>query len=186
MDFGSLGTGSPFYILRKDKSGPVLEMGVVKEKSAPQAKYQPQANPNAFSGMGMQQVISVTITMNGNDRIISDIPVGIEIAQRGNETFTGSREACLQAVDAMVQASKKHISENQYHEVCIREGEKMYETLNPNYAEEKRRAQSIHELQEKSDAQDRRLATLEEQNTEILGILRSLNGAPAKSTKPQN
>lgn len=185
MDFANLGAGSPFYILRREKDRPILEMGVVKEKTAPQAKYQPQGNPNAFNGMGMQQVTNITITMNGNDRIIPDVPINIEIAQRGNETFTGSREAILQAVDSMVQGSKKHLSENSYHETCIKEGEKMYEILNPNYAEEKKRAQSIHELQERSNAQDKRLANLEQQNAEMLQILRTLNGGPApKPAKP--
>ena len=90
MDFQSLGAGSPFYILRKGDK-PVLEQGVVKEKTAPQPKYQ-QQTPGVYNGMGMQHVTSITVTVNGNDRVIPDVPVNVEIAARGNETFTGSRE----------------------------------------------------------------------------------------------
>ena len=182
MDFNSIGVGSPFYILRKGDK-PILEQGIVKEKSAPQPKYQPQGVPNAYNGMGMQHVTTLTITINGNDRVIADIPVNVEIAARGNETFTGSREAMIQAVDSMIQASKKALTEIDYHKMVIGEGDRMLETLNPNYKEEKMRAQSIHDLQEKSNAQDKRLATLEQQSAEMLNILRTLNGGPAKVVK---
>jgi hypothetical protein len=182
MDFNSIGVGSPFYILRKGDK-PILEQGIVKEKSAPQPKYQPQGVPSAYNGMGMQHVTSITVTVNGNDRVITDIPINVEIAARGNETFTGSREAMIQAVDSMIQASKKALTEVDYHKMVIGEGDKMLEALNPNYKEEKQRAQSIHDLQEKSNAQDKRLATLEQQSAEMLNILRALNGGPAKADK---
>ena len=181
MDFGSLGVGSPFYILIKGEK-PFLEQGVVKDKTAPQPKYQPQGAPNAFNGMGMQHVTNITVTMNGNDRIIADVPVSVEIASRGNEVFTGSREAMMQAVDSMIQASKKALTEIDYHKMVIAEGDKMLEVLNPNYKEEKLRAQSIHELQEKSNATDKRLASLEAQSAEMLEILRTLNGSPTPKT----
>lgn len=184
MDFASLGVGSPFYILRKGDK-PMLEQGVVKEKTSPQPKYQPQGVPNAYNGMGMQHVTSITVTINGNDRLFTDIPINVEIAARGNETFTGSREAMIQAVDSMIQASKKALTEVDYHKMVIGEGDRMLETLNPNYKEEKLRAQSIHDLQEQSNAQEKRLAMLEKQSTEMLDILRALNGGPAaKPTKP--
>ncbi len=182
MDFQSLGAGSPFYILRKGDK-PVLEQGVVKEKTAPQPKYQ-QQTPGVYNGMGMQHVTSITVTVNGNDRVIPDVPVNVEIAARGNETFTGSREAMIQAVDSMIQASKKALTEVDYHKMILTEGDKMLESLNPNYKEEKLRAQSIIDLQEKSNAQDKRLATLEQQSAEMLNILRTLNGGPAKTAKP--
>lgn len=182
MDFASLGVGSPFYILRKGDK-PTLEQGVVKEKTAPQPKYQPQGVPNAYNGLGMQHVTNITVTINGNDRLFTDIPVNVEIAARGNETFTGSREAMIQAVDSMIQASKKALTEVDYHKMILTEGDKMLESLNPNYKEEKLRAQSIIDLQEKSNAQDKRLATLEQQSAEMLNILRALNGGPAKTAK---
>lgn len=182
MDFQSLGAGSPFYILRKGDK-PILEQGVVKEKTAPQPKYQ-QQTPGVYNGMGMQHVTSITVTVNGNDRVIPDVPVNVEIAARGNETFTGSREAMIQAVDSMIQASKKALTEVDYHKMILTEGDKMLECLNPNYKEEKLRAQSIIDLQEKSNAQDKRLATLEQQSAEMLNILRTLNGGPAKTAKP--
>ena len=176
MDFQSLGNGNPFYILRKSER-PILEIGVVKSKSQPRAKF-PTATPNIMTGVQMQQVIDVVATINGRDETFSDIPVNVEIAARGNDTFSGSREAMLQAVDAMLQTSKKAIEQIPYHKAVITESEKMLEALNPQYADTKRQARSIQSLEEKQKVTDQKLATLEAQNSEMLSILRQLNGTP--------
>lgn len=179
MDFNSLGNGNPFYVLRKGEK-PVLEVGVVKSKSQPRAKF-PTQTPNIGVGMQMQQVIDVVATINGKDETFADIPLNVEIAARGNDTFSGSREAMLQAVDAMLQTSKKAIEQVPYHKVVITESEKMLEVLNPQYAENKQNARVIQALQEKQKSQDAQLAELKAQNTEMLSILRQLNGGSATS-----
>lgn len=178
MDFQSLGNGSPFYVLRKGEK-PLLEVGVVKAKSQPRAKW-PTATPGVMSGMSVQQVIDVTATINGKDETFQEIPMNVEIAARGNDTFSGSREAMLQAVDTMLQTSRKAIDQIPYHKNVITESEKMLEVLNPQYADNKRQARTIQSLEEKQKATDLKLATLEQQNAEMLSILRSLNGSPSK------
>lgn len=174
MDFNGLVNGNPFYVLRKGEK-PILDVGVVKSKSQPRAKF-PTQTPNIMTGLQMQQVIDVVATVNGRDETFSDIPVNVEIAARGNDTFSGSREAMLQAVDAMLQTSRKAIDQIPYHKSVIVESEKMLETLNPRYAEEKKQAKTIKSLEEKQMATDQKLATLEQQNAEMLAILRKLNG----------
>ena len=177
MDFQSLGNGNPFYVLRKGEK-PLLEVGVVKTKSQPRAKF-PTQTPNIMAGVQMQQVIDVTATINGKDETFSEIPINVEIAARGNDTFSGSREAMLQAVDAMLQTSKKAIDQIPYHKSVIAESEKMLEVLNPQYAENKKQARTIQNLEEKQKATDAKIATIESQNAEMLSILRSLNGGTA-------
>lgn len=177
MDFNSLGNGNPFYVLRKGEK-PLLEVGVVKTKSQPRAKF-PTQTPNIMAGVQMQQVIDVTATINGKDETFSEIPINVEIAARGNDTFSGSREAMLQAVDAMLQTSKKAIDQIPYHKSVIAESEKMLEVLNPQYAENKKQARTIQNLEEKQKATDAKIATIESQNAEMLSILRSLNGGTA-------
>lgn len=175
MDFNSLGNGNPFYVLRRGEK-PVLEVGVVKSKSQPRAKF-PTATPNVMAGVQIQQVIDVVATINGKDETFNEIPINVEIAARGNDTFSGSREAMLQAVDAMLQTSKKAIEQIPYHKSVIAESEKMLEALNPQYAENKQNARVIQSLQEKQKAQEAQLAELKAQNTEMLSILRQLNGS---------
>ena len=176
MDFNSLAVGSPFYVLRKTADKPILEVGTVKGKTPPQPKYQSQAVPSAFNGTNIQNVLTLTATINGQDVAFPEIPANLEIAARGNETFSGSREAMLQAVDAMIQASKKALEMESYHKAVAVEGEKMIETLNPRYAEEKRLSQSIR-LLEQQRAEDKR--TLDN----ILAILQKLD-SPTPTKKP--
>ena len=166
MDFSSLGNGNPFYVLRKGEK-PILEVGVVKSKTQPRAKW-PTQNPNVMAGLQVQQVIDVVATINGKDETFSEIPINVEIAQRGNDTFTGSREAMLQAVDSMLQTSKKAIEQIPYHKVVISETEKMLEVLNPQYAENKKQARTISDLERRQADTDKKLDT-------ILTILQKLD-----------
>ena len=172
MDFSSLGNGSPFYILRQGEK-PILEVGVVKSKSQPRAKF-PTQTPNIMQGLQMQQVIDVVATINGKDENFPEIPVNVEIAQKGNVTFSGSREAMLQTVDAMLQTSKKALEQIDYHKSVISESEKMMETLNPQYAENKQQARTIKDLQDRADRQDKKL-------DDIFSLLQRMNGATPKT-----
>lgn len=149
-----------------------METGVVKTKSQPRAKF-PTQTPNIMQGVQIQQVIDVTVTINGKDEVFSEIPINVEIAARGNDTFTGSREAMLQAVDAMLQTSKKAIEQVPYHKSVIAESEKMLEVLNPQYAENKKQARTISDLERRQADTDKKLDT-------ILGILQKLD-SPAPS-----
>jgi len=166
MDIQSLTNGSPFYVLKKGER-PMLEIGTVKSKSQPRPQYQTQT-PNLLNGMNFQQVVDLTITINGSDRVISGIPINVEIAAQGNETFSGSREAMLQAVDNMLQTSKKALEQIPLHKNVIAESEKMLEVLNPRYAEEKKQARTITDLERRQSETDKKLDT-------ILGILKKLD-----------
>ena len=147
---------------------------MVKSKTQPRAKW-PTQNPNVMAGLQVQQVIDVVATINGKDETFSEIPINVEIAQRGNDTFTGSREAMLQAVDSMLQTSKKAIEQIPYHKVVISETEKMLEVLNPQYAENKKQARTISDLERRQADTDKKLDT-------ILTILQKLDSPPS-STK---
>lgn len=172
MDMNSIGSGNPFYVLRKGEK-PVLEVGIVKTKSQPRAKF-PTQTPNVMAGVQMQQVIDITATINGKDEVFSEIPINVEIAARGNDTFSGSREAMLQAVDAMLQTSKKAIDQIPYHKGVIAESEKMLEVLNPQYAENKKQARTIRNLEERQAATDQKLDS-------ILAILQKLDSTPTST-----
>lgn len=151
----------------------MLEVGIVKSKSQPRAKF-PTQTPNIMQGMQMQQVIDVVATINGKDETFSEIPTNVEIAQKGSTTFSGSREAMIQAVDNMLQTSKKALEQIDYHKSVISESEKMMETLNPQYAENKQQARTIKDLQERADKQDKKL-------DDIYNLLKNMNGSTPKT-----
>ena len=156
MDIQSLTNGSPFYVLKKGEC-PKLE----------RPQYQ-TSTPSLMNGMNFQQVVDLTVTINGNDRVINNIPLNVEIAAMGNETFSGSREAMLQAVDSMLQTSKKALEQISWHKNTIVEAEKMLEVLNPRYAEEKKQARTINDLEKRQAATDAKLDS-------ILSILKKLD-----------
>lgn len=166
MDIQSLTNGSPFYVLKKGEC-PKLEVGIVKSKSNPRPQYQ-TSTPSLMNGMNFQQVVDLTVTINGNDRVINNIPLNVEIAAMGNETFSGSREAMLQAVDSMLQTSKKALEQISWHKNTIVEAEKMLEILNPRYADEKKQARTISDLEKLQAATDAKLDS-------ILSILKKLD-----------
>ncbi len=178
MDFTTLGQGSPFYVLRKAEK-PVLEIGIVKEKSAPHAQY-PTQNPmlNTITAMNgnTKNVIDMVVTINGSDVPFSNLPVGQEFTTYNNgETFvSSSREATLKAVDDMVQASRKALELTDYHNLVLVEGEKMLESLNPRYKEEKDRDRTIKDLQERQNEQDKKL-------DKIISKLDDFFSTPSKS-----
>jgi hypothetical protein len=172
MDFSSLGQGSPLYILRQGEK-PTLEVGTVKAKTQPHVKF-PTSTPSIMTGLQPQQIIDITVTLNGKDETYNDIPVGVEIAAKGNVTFSGSREAMLQAVDNMLQTSKKALEQIPLHKNVIAESEKMLEVLNPRYAEEKKQARTITDLERRQSETDKKLDA-------ILGILQKLDSpSPSK------
>lgn len=162
MDFNSLGAGSPFYILTKrEGQKPILEVGTVKEKVLQQPQYQFQAVPNALNGMGPQpQMVRIVVNVDGSDRVIPDVPVNVEIAAKGNSTYTGSTQAMMQAVDAMMQTSKAEIEREAYNKMVLAEGEHMMETLNPRYADEKQRDRTIKSLEARQTETDKKLDTI--------------------------
>lgn len=172
MDFSSLGQGSPLYILRQGEK-PTLDVGTVKVKTQPHVKF-PTQTPNLMTGLQPQQVIDITVTLNGKDETYNDIPIGVEIAAKGNVTFSGSREAMLQAVDNMLQTSKKALEQVAFHKSVIAESEKMLEVLNPQYAENKKQARTISDLERRQADTDKKLDA-------ILGILQKLD-SPASSS----
>ena len=173
MDFNSLGNGSPFYVLRQGEK-PTLEVGVIKSKSQPRAKF-PTQTPNIMQGLQMQQVIDVVATINGKDETFQEVPGTVEIAQKGSVTFSGSREVMLQAVDTMLQTSKKALEQVDFHKSVISESEKMMEVLNPQYAENKQQARTIKDLQERADKQDKKL-------DDIYSLLKTMSSGQAPKT----
>jgi len=161
MDFNSLGAGQPFYVLQKSEK-PVLQVGMVKSKSDPKSPYQTN-QPAIFNGLASMQgqnlVVDMVVTLNGADVPFSNLPMNAETSSYNNgQTFVScSREAMLQGVDTMIQASRKALEQVGYHESVLSEGEKMLETLNPRYAEEKQRDRSIKSLEERQAATDSKL-----------------------------
>ena len=171
MDFNSLQVGQPIYVLQKSEK-PTLQVGVVKTKSDPKSPYQTN-QPAIFNGLATMQgqnlVVDVVATIGGADIPFSNLPINAETTSYNNGTtfVSSSREAMLQGVDTMIQASKKALEQVNYHKSVLTEGEKMLETLNPRYREEKERDRSIKSLEERQDKTDKKLDTILDKLNEL-------------------
>lgn len=180
MDFNSLGQGSPFYVLNKAAT-PVLRVGSVKSKTAPQPKY--QNGVNAFNTT-VQQVVSITATFDGKDEVFPEIPINVEVAKIGeNVIFSGSQTAMASVVENLIQGSKKALEMVEYHKTMISEGDKILEQLNPKYADEKKQARSISELERKQAETDKKLDKISADNAKMLDMLTRLTNEKKSNPK---
>jgi hypothetical protein len=180
MDFNSIGIGSPFYVLTKSGT-PALQVGTVKSKTQPTPKYQAQSVPTAFSGTNIQQVINIVATIDGKDETFTDIPFNVEVAQSGDKIFSGNRDTMISVVDGLITQSKKALEQVEYHKTMIAEGDKILETLNPKYAEEKKQAKTISDLEKGYAEINKRFSKLENDNAQMMAMLKKMSEKPAKN-----
>lgn len=180
MDFNTLGSGSPFYVLTTSGK-PTLKIGTVQTKTVPQQKF--VNSTNALNGTSYQTVINITARFNGVDEVFTDVPINVEVAKNGSDIFTGSQTAMSAVVENLIQTSKKALEEVENHKTMIAEGDKILEVLNPKYAEDKKQAKTISDLEKGYAEMAKKFAKLESDNAQILAEVRKLTGTQ-KSAKP--
>ena len=149
MDFKSLGENSQVHIIRK-KPFQYLT-GTLKSKTAKNlnlAPYMMQTQPQTFD---------LVINVNGNDEIVSGISDNMEVVEYKGSYYSASTNGILQAASTMVQMAKNGKAEQSYFDDVIAKGEKVIENLNPEYAESKKQARIVKDLQDRQDKQDKKL-----------------------------
>ena len=105
----------------------------------------------------MPQSFDLVVTVNGNDEIIPGITDSMEVVDYKGRFYSSSIEGILQANDNLAQMAKTGLDEQPYYKSVAQGTESVRERLNPRYAEEKKRDRSIRSLEERQDAQDRKL-----------------------------
>lgn len=151
MDFQSLRPGSAIYILHRETT-PQLIVATVQNKPEPKPRYMtqtPAATPAAYAGTNMMApVVEVVARCGTEDVPFSNLtPTDTSATYNNGQTFiTTTPDAMLPAVDAMIQESRKALEKVDFHKTVLVEGEKMLETLNPRYREEKEQKQDIANL----------------------------------------
>ena len=154
MDFNSLSIGSSFYVLRRNGLSKLC-IGTVKSKTNQQPQF--GNNPNLFNGPNLQTLLNFVVNIDGNDEVFDNIPANIEIAARGNDTFSCNKDAIIAAVGDAIASNKKEIDMYEFRNNDAIELEKILETLNPRYADEKKRDSKISELEKRQSESDKKL-----------------------------
>ena len=183
MDFQSLRPGSALYVLHNDgTTTPSLIIGTVQNKPEPKPRYMTQApgsTPNMYAGTNMMQPVVEVVAKCGNEEIpFSGLTPTDSSATYGNEAYfiTTTPDAMLPAVDAMMQKSRKELERTPYNEAVLSEGEKMVETLNPRYREEKEQKQDIANLKSQ-------MGNIENAMGTMMNMLQGLQKSISSSSK---
>ena len=173
-NFSELQIGANFYVISTN-GGLQVAVGTVKGKSAP---YWPMNNTLN------SQLVDLTVNIGGQDRLVPGLPVGLEVAGRDPEIYTGSREVAERIIDEKTSEADKIIQNMPYYQKVKADGPKCKEIINPGYAATRKQAETIESLQAELAATKGELQGMKDMQAKTLELLEKLSGgAPAPATK---
>jgi hypothetical protein len=175
MNFQTLEQGANFYVIGTN-GGLTVAVGTVKGKSMP---YWPMP----AGGMN-SQVIDLTVTFNGQDRVIPGLPVSLEVAGRDPEVYTGNRDIAERIIDEKVSEAQHRLQNRPMDEKIVADGPRCKELINPGYAATRKQVETIEQLQSRAASTEKELMALKTQNAEMLKLLKeALGGGSGKGKK---
>lgn len=139
MPFQNLRVNSEFFVLHKDGT-PYIEVGSVAGVSNPVPEFVQQPLPY---GQLPKMVVDITIKVGEQTVTFQKIPAMADIADAnfpggGNMVISGSRESMNAEVVAMRNRSSEIVGSVDHHRAVMESCDKIYQTLNPEYAERQR------------------------------------------------
>lgn len=174
INFSELQPGANFYVISTN-GGLQVAVGTVKGKSAP---YWPMNNTLN------SQLVDITVNIGGQDRLVPGLPVGLEVAGRDPEIYTGNRETAERIIDEKVAEADKILQNLPYYKKLKQDGPKCKEIINPGYAATRKQAETIESLQAELAATKGELQGMRDMQAKTLELLEKLSGGtPAPATK---
>lgn len=174
MNFSDIPNGAAFYVISTN-GGLNVVVGTVKGKSAP---YWPMP----ANGLNTQMV-DITISVNGQDRVVPGLPIGLEVAGRDPEVYTGSREVALRVIDEKVAEADKVLKNVPYYQKMKTDGPRCKETIDPGYAQTRKQAETIETLKAELAATKGELQGMKDMQARTLELLEKLSGGTEKKKK---
>lgn len=169
INFSELQPGTNFYVISTN-GGLQVAVGTVKGKTAP---YWPMQNTLNT------QLVDVTINIGGQDRLVPGLPVNLEVAGRDPEIYTGNREVAERIIDEKTSEADKIIQNLPYYQKVKADGPKCKEIINPGYAQTRRQAETIEQLQQRLAATEGKISEMTNLQARTLELLEKMSGAPA-------
>lgn len=175
MNFNSLENGASFYVISTN-GGMSVSVGTVKGKSAP---YWPMP----ANGMNMQ-LVDLTVTFNGQDRVIPGLPIGLEVAGREPEIYIASGSMAERVIDDKMTEAENIIRNLPYYEKILNtDGPMCKEIINPGYAQSRKQAETIANLQAELESTKSNLQEMKDLQSRTLELLEKMNGGSPVSRK---
>lgn len=152
--FSALRQGALLYILDKGEN-PNIKIGQVEGVTQP--RFVPA------SGFGTT-VVDITARVDNESKDFIGIPSGASVHGYGNVVISESRDAMIQEVNAMLRTSKSALESIDYHRKVIGACEDMLKQIDPDYAKQQERDDTIDSLKTE-------VGSLKEDVSKILSLL---------------
>lgn len=146
--FSALRQGNIVYILDKT-NGLTLKKGQVVSNTAANMVY--NLTPNSL--------ITLTIDINGETKEFNNIPAMQSSVQYNNGSLLiiDNQELASTEVENIIKSSKEILSNTEYYEKLINDGEEVLKTLNPQFAKDKARDDEFNALKEQVGGMENKL-----------------------------
>lgn len=175
MNFSELQPGANFYVISTN-GGLQVAVGTVKGKTAP---YWPMQNTLNT------QLVDITVNIGGQDRLVPGLPVGLEVAGRDPEIYTGNRETAERIIDEKVSEADKILQNLNYYKKLKQDGPKCKEIINPGYAATRKQAETIESLQAELAAMKGEQKSMKDLQTRTIELLEKLSGGATPAPAPK-
>lgn len=135
--FSALRQGSLLYILDKGEN-PSIKVGQVEGVS------QPRFNPG--TGLMGVTIVDIAVKVDNDKKEYIGIPSNASIHEYGNVVISESRDQMIQEINAMLRTSKSALDSIDYHRKVIGACENMLKQIDPEYAKQQERDDTIDSL----------------------------------------
>ena len=153
--FSNIRQGAPIYLLDKvGQNGPALKIGQVQQVSQLQPKYQ-TFTPGVNIGLPNmnEMVVNIKVKFDDGSRDFNQVPANLSLADFANGTvISDNRPDIISEIEVMAQNSKQAIASVPYHQKVVQASDLMLKQLNPNFAKEAERDNTIANLTQKVDS----------------------------------
>lgn len=153
--FSNVRQGVPIYLLDKiGQNGPILKVGQVEQVSQLQPKYQ-TFTPGVNIGLPNmnEMVVNIKVKFDDGPRDFNQVPANLSLADFNNGTvISDNRADMISEIEVMAQNSKQIIASVPYHQKVVQASDLMLKQLNPNFAKEAERDNTIANLNQKVDS----------------------------------
>lgn len=149
--FSALRQGNVVYILDKSE-GLSLKKGQVLSNTAANMVY--NLTPNSL--------LTLTIEINGETKEFNNIPAMQSSIQYNNGTYIiiDNQELASTEVENIIKSSKEILSNTEYYEKLVIDGENVLKLLNPQFAKDKARDDEFNALKEQVGGMENKLNTI--------------------------
>lgn len=140
--FQALRQGSPFYVLQKGNEIN-LKVGRVESVSLPQPKF------STYPPYSQESTVDIKVKVDDDMLEFNQVPGNLSIANFGtsNVVISESKDEMMREVDGMLQSSRQALASVEYHKKVMDACEGIVKQLNPAYAKEQERDETLSSLQ---------------------------------------